>query len=122
MLCARTFEEAKQALSAEQFALAVLGVYFAESRMFDLLALARGSASNRDTPIVCVLGLRGLSDLLIRSLEQTINSMPRTAFLNLAAIPDDANGNVFVRSFLDRYLPKVGLVNLGVLRELGRAS
>ena len=47
-----TLAEAKQALAREKFALAILGVYFEESRMFELLAFAKGSVMNRDTPVV----------------------------------------------------------------------
>jgi len=124
VFCPVNYHEAKEALSREQYALAIFGVYFDESRMFDLVSFTRGSAANRDTPIVAVLGIRGrLSELIVRSLEQTINSMPLTTFLNLTVIPDDPGGNASVREFLDRYLlPEVGLVNLGVARELGRAS
>jgi hypothetical protein len=124
VFCPVDYHEAKEALSREQYALAIFGVYFDESRMFELVSFARASAANRDTPIVAVLGIRGrLSDLIIRALEQTINSMPGTRFLDLAAIPDDRDGNASVRRILDGYLlPEVGLVNLGVARELGRAS
>jgi len=103
--CAEKYADAAHALSRERYALAILGVYFDESRMFDVLAHARASAKNATTPVVCVVGIRGrLSHLLIRSLEQTLNAMPRTAFLNLAAIPDDPGGNAFVRRFLYSYL------------------
>jgi len=49
--------EAQAALSRERFALAVMGVHFDESRMFDLVSSARASPLNRDVPIICVLGL-----------------------------------------------------------------
>ena len=118
VLCAASYHEARQQLSRERYALAILGVYFDESRMFDLLSFARTSATNRDTPVVCVLGIRGrLSDVVVRSLEHTINSMPLAAFLNLAAIPDDAGGNASVRRFLDSYLlPSAGPAQLDVAR------
>jgi hypothetical protein len=100
-----TLAEARQALSREKFALAILGVYFAESRMFELLAFAKGSVMNRDTPVVCVLGMRGgLSDATIRSLEQAVNSMRGSAFMNLVAIPDDEPGNALTRRYLERFL------------------
>jgi hypothetical protein len=101
-----TFAEAKQALSRDKFALAILGVYFEESRMFELLSFAKGSVMNRDTPIVCVLGVRGgLSSATIRSLEQAVNSMRGSVFLNLVAIPDDEPGNALARRYLERFLP-----------------
>jgi hypothetical protein len=100
-----TFAEAKQALSRDKFALGILGVYFGESRMFELLSFARGSLVNRDTPIVCVLGVRGgLSNATIRSLEQAVNSLPGSVFMNLVAIPDDEPGNALVRGYLEGFL------------------
>jgi hypothetical protein len=100
-----TLAEAKQTLSREKFALAILGVYFEESRMFELLSFAKGSIMNRDTPVVCVLGMRGaLSAATLRSLEQAVNSIRGSVFLNLVAIPDDEPGNVLVRRYFERLL------------------
>jgi hypothetical protein len=102
---AQTLQEAQDALSRERFALAVLGVYFDESRMFDVMSSARASALNREVPIVCVLGLRGrLSAATVRMLQEIIDSMSACEFLNLAAIPDDDAGNALVRSRLARHL------------------
>jgi hypothetical protein len=100
-----TLAEARQTLSREKFSLAILGVYFEESRMFELLSFAKGSVMNRETPVVCVLGRRGaLSAATIRSLEQAVNSIRGSVFLNLIAIPDDAPGNKLVRRYLERVL------------------
>jgi hypothetical protein len=100
-----TLAEAQAALARERFSLAVMGVHFAESRMFDLLSFARGSALNRDVPILCVLGVRRkLSPLTVRLLEETINAMRGCAFFNLTAIPDDEAGNALVRRTLMDFL------------------
>jgi hypothetical protein len=100
-----TLAEAQAALARERFALAVMGVHFAESRMFDLLSFARGSALNRDVPILCVLGApRNLSRLTVRLLEETINAMHGCAFFNLSATPDDEAGNALVRRTLMDFL------------------
>lgn len=105
VICPATFAEAQAALARERFALAVMGVYFAESRMFDLMSLARASALNRDVPILCVLGVRRrISELTVHLLQETINGMSGCAFLNLSAIPDDAAGNALVRRILADYL------------------
>jgi hypothetical protein len=104
-----TLAEAKQALSSEKFALAILGVYFEESRMFELLSFAKGSIMNRDTQVVCVLGKRGaLSDATLRSLEQAVNSIRGSVFLNLVAIPDNMPGNVLARRYFERFLRAAG--------------
>jgi hypothetical protein len=106
-----TLAEAQAALARERFELAVMGVYFAESRMFDLMSFARASALNRDVPILCVLGVRRkLSALTVGLLEKTIDSMPGCEFFNLSAVPDDEAGNARVRSKLMEYLllPQAG--------------
>jgi len=108
VVCPATLPEAQAALARERFALAVMGVYFAESRMFDLMSYARASALNRDVPILCVLGARRrISDLTVRLLQDTIDAMWRCAFLNLSAIPDDEAGNALVRRTLMQHLEPV---------------
>jgi hypothetical protein len=100
-----TLPEAQAALARERFALAVMGVHFAESRMFDLISYARASALNRDVRIVCVLGVRrNISPLTVHLLQETIDAMPGCVFLNLVAIPDHEGGNVLVRGTLMEYL------------------
>jgi hypothetical protein len=104
-VCPANLAEAQVALARERFALAILGVHFDESRMFDLLSCARASALNRDVPIVCVLGLRRkMSKLTVNLLQETINGMPGCKFLNLTAIADDERGNALVRGLLMDYL------------------
>lgn len=106
VVCPATLAEAQAALARERFAFAVMGVYFAESRMFDLMSFARASALNRDVPILCVLGVRRrISDLTVHLLQETIDGMSGCAFLNLSAIPDDEAGNALVRRILMGYLP-----------------
>jgi hypothetical protein len=46
-VCPTTLAEAQVALARERFALAIMGVHFDESRMFDLLSYARASADTR---------------------------------------------------------------------------
>jgi len=101
----QTLQDAQDALSRERFSLVVLGVYFDESRMFDVMSYARASALNREVPIVCVLGVRGkLSDATVRMLREIIETMSACEFLNLVAIPDDDAGNARVLSRLARHL------------------
>ena len=102
---ARTVEEAQHALAAERFALAILGVYFDESRMFDVMSYARTGGLNRNVPIVCVRGTpSNMSPITLRMLEQTINALSGCEFLDLSAIPDDAAGNALVLRRLVRHL------------------
>jgi hypothetical protein len=104
-VCPTTLDEAQAALARERFALAIMGVHFDDSRMFDLISYARASSLNRGVPIVCVLGVRRkLSTLTVHLLEETINGMPGCQFLNLTVIADDAAGNARVRGMLMEYL------------------
>ena len=101
----RTVREAQDALAAERFTLAILGVYFDESRMFEVMSYARVGALNRDVPIVCVRGIPGnISPVTLRMLEQTVNALSGCEFLDLTAIPDDDVGNALVLRRLTRHL------------------
>lgn len=104
-VCPATLVEAQVALARERFALALIGVHFDESRMFDLISYVRASSLNRGVPIVCVLGVRRkLSKLTVHLLQETINGMAGCQFLNLTLIADDDVGNALVRSALMEYL------------------
>jgi hypothetical protein len=104
-VCPASLAEAQAALAREPFALAIMGVHFDESRMFDLISYARASRLNRGVPIVCVLGVRRkLSTLTVHLLEETINGMSRCQFLDLTAVADDEPGNAVVRGTLMDYV------------------
>jgi hypothetical protein len=104
-ICPANLGEAQVALARERFALAIMGVHFDDSRMFDLISYARASPLNRSVPIVCVLGMRRkLSSLTVRLLQETINGMSGCQFLNLTLIADDDVGNALVRDVLMEYL------------------
>ena len=104
-VCPANLAEAQVALARERFALAIMGVHFDQSRMFDLISYARASALNRDVPIVCVLGVRRkMSKLTVRTLQGTINGMSGCRFLNLTEIADDDAGNALIRGILTEYL------------------
>jgi hypothetical protein len=98
-------EEAKLALRLESFRLAILGVYFDESRMFELIPYARASRANCATPILCLLEMRGrLSDATVRGLSETVQAMPGCSWLNVAPISDDEDGSARLRDALLDYL------------------
>jgi hypothetical protein len=100
-VCPANIAEAQVALARERFALAIIGVHFDESRMFDLISCARASVLNRGVPIVCVLAVRRkLSSLTVHLLEETIDGMVGCQFLNLTVIADDDVGNALVRGAL----------------------
>jgi hypothetical protein len=104
-VCPASLAEARAALARERFALAIMGVHFDESRMFDLMSHARASALNRSVPIICVLGVRRkMSRLTVHLLQETINGMAGCQFLNLTEIADDDTGNARVRGVLMEYV------------------
>jgi hypothetical protein len=104
-VCPANLAEAQAALARERFALAIMGVHFDDSRMFDLISYARASSLIRSVPIVCVLGVRRkLSSLTVHLLQETINGMAGCQFLNLTVIADDDVGNALVRGVLMEYL------------------
>jgi hypothetical protein len=104
-VCPTNLAEAQAALARESFALAIIGVHFDESRMFDLVSYARASPLNRGVPIVCVLGVRRkMSRLTTHLLQETIDGMSGCQFLNLTHIADDDSGNALVRSMLMEHL------------------
>jgi hypothetical protein len=105
MAVVQTVREAQDALAAERFTLAILGVYFDESRMFEVMSYARVGALNRDLPIVCVRGIPGnMSPTTLCMLQQTINALSGCEFLDLIAIADDDAGNALVLRRLTRHL------------------
>jgi hypothetical protein len=105
LVCPVDLAEAQAALSRERFALALMGVHFDESRMFDLVSSARASVLNRDVPIICVLGVRRkMSKLTVHLLQETISGMSGCQFLNLTVIADDEAGNARVRAMLAEHL------------------
>ena len=62
----------------------ILGVHFDESRMFEVLRLARTYKMNQLTPVVCMLTTKSrLSDVAIEGLDHAVKAMLANAFLNL---------------------------------------
>ena len=100
-----TLEEARRALGCERFTLAIVGVYFDNARMFELMSHLRISPLNRACPIVCVLGSRnGLPPATLAMIRQTVNVMENCEFLDMSALPDDERGNAEVLRRLAPYL------------------
>jgi PleD family two-component response regulator len=90
-------------LEKDRFAMVILGVHFDESQMFALLADIRAHAMYRKVPVLCVLAAPSehLSDIAIEGLDHAVKAMMANGFLNMANIPDDAEGNARVRRIVD---------------------
>jgi CheY-like chemotaxis protein len=97
-----TLDEALRRLTSEKFDIAIIGVYFDESHMFELLQQMRSSPNQHRVPVVCVLGVScKLSDAAVWGVDQAVEAMAANAFLDLRAVPDDMESNARVRSMID---------------------
>jgi hypothetical protein len=100
--------EAVRTLRLERFRLIVLGIYFDESRMFELLPIAQASELNRQTPVLCVRGVAGqLSAAAVKGLARTALALGHE-WLDMATIPDDHAGQELLRRQLLRLLERAG--------------
>ena len=99
----RTMTQARLALAAARYNLVAIGVYFDDSRMFDLLRTVRGDRAHADVPIVCVRGRAGFTAVSTRTLEITVKALAANEFVDLANFADDA-GNAELRAVVARLL------------------
>jgi DNA-binding response OmpR family regulator len=98
----RTLDEARHALQADGFDLALIGVHFDDSRMFDLLRYMQANPEKPGRCVVCMRSQRFTSTAItIEGLEIAAKTLGCALFLDLTWYADDANGNQAVRSLLD---------------------
>jgi hypothetical protein len=100
----RTMAEAREALAGSRYDLVAIGVYFDDSRMFDLVRSIRGDAAHAGVPIVCVRGSLGVTVVTTRTLELTVRALAANEFMDLANFGDDAAGNAALRETVQRLL------------------
>jgi len=100
---ARTMGEACQALDSARYDLVAIGVYFDDSRMFDLVRIVRGDDSHAEVPILCVRGRPGFTAVTTRSLEVSLKALAADEFLDLLHFGDDDAGNAALRAAAARY-------------------
>jgi DNA-binding response OmpR family regulator len=101
---ARTVAEARQALRAARYDLVAIGVYFDDSRMFDLVRALRGDEAQRRVPIVCVRGRPGFTAVTTRTLELTVKALAADELVDLVQFADDAAGNAALAAAAQRLL------------------
>jgi len=90
---ARTLAQAHQALDAGSCAVVVTGVYFDDSRMFDLVRTLRSDEMHAKVPIVCVRGRPGFTAVTSRTIELTVRALAADEFVDLVQFGDDEAGN-----------------------------
>jgi|SRR5687767_9609428 len=101
---ARTMSQAHAALDGARYDLVAIGVYFDDSRMFDLVRAVRSDEEHGEVPIVCVRGRPGFTAITTRTLEVTLKALAADEFLDLLHFGDDEAGNAALRAAVDRYL------------------
>ena len=101
---ARTTTQACFALASAPFGLVVIGVYFDDSRMFDLVRAIRADPDSGEVPIVCVRGRPGFTAVTGRTLETTLKVLGVDDFIDLAHFGDDESGHAALRAAIERLL------------------
>ncbi|HEY3391858.1 MAG TPA: hypothetical protein VGK58_04080 [Lacipirellulaceae bacterium] len=103
LVCPETIARAEELLCADQFDLIVCTVLFDESRMFDLLRMAKSRHEWQQIPFVCVRVRHDvLSDRIAReAVAFTCHALGAAAFLNSPDYKDDLE----LRQAIERHLP-----------------
>ena len=100
----RTMPEAHAVLERERFSLVVIGVYFDDSRMFDLVRFIRNDDIHNEVPIVCVRGSPGFTAVTTRTLEMAVKALSADAFVDLLHFDDEHAGDASLRAVVEPYL------------------
>lgn len=70
---------------AERVDAILCGIYFAESKMFDLLHLVKANEQNKSAPFLCVKANEGiLSPVLLQSIEMASKTLGADSFVDLS--------------------------------------
>jgi len=94
----RTLGAALRALADDGFALALIGVHFDDSRMFDLLRSLQGSP----VPVACVRSHHFAStSISVEGLQVATRALGCALFVDLTWYADDPRGNDAVRKQLE---------------------
>src|SRR5258708_9166546 len=80
----RTMVEALKALRHDGFQLVVIGLYFDESRMLELLQYVRSLPACKEVPVICVHGDHpNLSEAVMKNIDVAVKALGGAGFLNL---------------------------------------
>jgi hypothetical protein len=101
---ARTMHEARATLAAQRCEAVVIGVYFDDSQMFDLVRAIRADDFQNEVPIVCVRGSPGYTAVTTRALEMAVKALAADAFVDLLHFADDQAGDAALRATVQRYI------------------
>ncbi|HEX9434149.1 MAG TPA: hypothetical protein VF936_15340 [Burkholderiales bacterium] len=102
----RTMVEVLKALRHDGFQLVVIGLYFDESRMLELLQYVRSLPAYKEGPVICVHGDHlNLSEAVMKNIDVAVKALGGAAFLNLRDGTLDYKKDC---SFLDRVATESG--------------
>lgn len=99
----RTLSQARRAIT-ERYDLVVIGVYFDDSQMFELVRAIRADERCAEVPILVVRGRTGFTAVSARALEVALKALGADEFIDLALLGDDAAGNSALRATAKRLL------------------
>lgn len=117
LVAAGTLGKAVELVEQQQFGMVIVDVDFDESQMFELLHHVRINRQDSAVPLVCVLGARRMSKVLVEGLNYAVKAMAANAFLDLAKMPDDEAGNARVRRIIDYLILIDGDLHQGLPEE-----
>ncbi len=102
--CAHSLDEAEKMLLEQHFDLIVCTIFFDESRMFDLLRLAKSRSDWAGIPFVCARIRRHILDSRIarESIAFTCKALGAAAFLDVGDYEGDSERSM--RAVIDRLL------------------
>ena len=100
----RTERAARTLLAAAPHDLIAVGVYFDDSRMFDLVRALRADRKYANVPIVCVRGSTGFMTVSTDTLKTTVKALGADVFLDLLHFGDDHAANQALRSAVALFL------------------
>ena len=84
LVFASSMAQAMAALRHDGFSLIVIGLYFDESRMFELLTHVRSLPVYEDAAVVCVQGReQTLPEPVMRTVDMAVKALGGTAFVDL---------------------------------------
>jgi response regulator of citrate/malate metabolism len=100
----RTVSQACAALDGAHYDLVAIGVYFDDSRMFDMVRVIRSDDVHGEVPIVCARGHPGFTAVTGRTLELTLKALAADEFVDLLHYGEDEAGNAALRAAVQRLL------------------
>jgi hypothetical protein len=104
--CPETLEKAEEMLRTRHFDMIVCTIFFDESRMFDLLRLAKSAPEWKPIPFICArLRQRVLETSITReAVAFTCKALGAAAFLDVGNYPESTDHEM--RAVIERFLNK----------------